>query len=318
MDPLYPNALICPRLKELEQFIYNTPEYVAMNTSTEIQQLNHDLDSILGGAGQWMWPDVYDCVLTAVCAGHPIPSGSNATVLMNDQIFNTLFDKGVYDLGYLYTYNHSEYSKLVMGNIAWHVRQNIQRILQDEDDHNGFWKLALFAGHDTTLMPFLAAVLGDAWDRKWSPYASMITMEIYSAANPTSTRTGYYFRIVYNGKALILPTCEHALCDVQHLLDALSFGQEHMMGCDILSSAESIHAVMDTTDSVGCPVDNATWAILQVFTLVFGMMLGALCSSTFNKWKLYRDFHRPKEQHIQLVQGISSDQNENLLSARNF
>jgi ubiquitin-like domain-containing CTD phosphatase 1 len=40
-------------------------------------------------------------------------------------------------------------------------------------------KLALFSGHDTTLMPILATLGGDVWaGAEWAPYASMILIEL--------------------------------------------------------------------------------------------------------------------------------------------
>lgn len=36
----------------------------------------------------------------------------------------------------------------------------------------------LLSGHDTTFIPFLAAVAPAAWDHEWPPYASLATIEL--------------------------------------------------------------------------------------------------------------------------------------------
>jgi ubiquitin-like domain-containing CTD phosphatase 1 len=67
----------------------------------------------------------------------------------------------------------SEYAKLGMENIApW---------LEEEDLKVDFPKLAVFAGHDTTIMPLLASLGPELWnDTDWAPYASMLVIEVRS------------------------------------------------------------------------------------------------------------------------------------------
>jgi hypothetical protein len=284
-------------LKELQSFIYKTPEYVARLPS---KQLNQQLNSILGGPGRWLWPDVYDCFLTAVCANHSLPFGTNQSVLMTDAIYEKTIAQGLYDLVYLYTYNNSEFSKLAMGNTAWHIAQNIQQRIENSDEG---LKFALFAGHDTTLMPFLAAVLGNAWDREWSPYASMISIEVYKAADETSSLSGYYFRMVYNGKAITFPACTQALCDLHYLLDALSFGQEHMP-CATTSSHASTTTI-PSSSSHSAPssslLDNSTWIITVIISLIIGMLFGAILLHIAQRWKFPSPSISTTIRHIQLT-----------------
>jgi hypothetical protein len=78
-------------------------------------------------------------------------------------------------------------------------------------------------------MPFLAAVVGDQWDQKWAPYASLITIELYENSN---TGESDLFRLVYNSKPLMVAGCIDYLCDVQYLIDALDFG-EPAMPCSV-------------------------------------------------------------------------------------
>lgn len=107
-------------------------------------------------------------------------------------------------------------------------------------------KFVLLSGHDTTLIPFLAAIAPDAWDKEWPRYASLITIELLRVAGTNSSSTAggsasasaaapqekeggsdldaggdaggggddgggwgeYYFRFVYNGEVLKLEGCD--------------------------------------------------------------------------------------------------------------
>lgn len=48
LDQIYPNSNVCPRLNTLEDTAYASPEWVAENTSTAINQLAANLDQIWG------------------------------------------------------------------------------------------------------------------------------------------------------------------------------------------------------------------------------------------------------------------------------
>lgn len=83
-------------------------------------------------------------------------------------------------------------------------------------------KLALFSGHDTTLMPILATLGQDVWSgTEWAPYASMILIEIYDMSVHPEYPSGYAFRLIYNGNVLTqhMENCSSELCDSKTLLD---------------------------------------------------------------------------------------------------
>ena len=68
------------------------------------------------------------------------------------------------------------------------------------------YQMTLWSGHDTTLVPILAAL--NQWDGIWAMYASQMQWEIYR--DPFSSE--YYLRVIYNGKELSLPGCPSTLC----------------------------------------------------------------------------------------------------------
>ena len=69
------------------------------------------------------------------------------------------------------------------------------------------YKLTLWSGHDTTLVPLLVAF--NQWNGVWAQYASQMQFEIYQSRSQGT----YSIRIAYNGKNLVLPGCETEVCD---------------------------------------------------------------------------------------------------------
>ena len=114
-------------------------------------------------------------------------------------------------------------------------------------------KLALFSGHDTTLIPLLASLGSRVWDgTEWIPYASMMVIEIHDIILVNSSLSvndlalvkkkfpsSKAFRIMYNGHVLTDKvdgcTLESDLCDVSYLMNQLlSFLQvDSPWSCDL-------------------------------------------------------------------------------------
>ena len=59
-------------------------------------------------------------------------------------------------------------------------------------------------------MPLLQAF--NASDRKWSPYASMVQLELLQASN--STNTDYAVRLLYHGQERRIPYCDSSPCSL--------------------------------------------------------------------------------------------------------
>eukprot|EP01055_Gregarina_sp_Pseudo9_P004028 Gregarina_sp_Pseudo_9__4027@NODE_416_length_2880_cov_199_351637_g393_i0_p1_GENE_NODE_416_length_2880_cov_199_351637_g393_i0NODE_416_length_2880_cov_199_351637_g393_i0_p1_ORF_typecomplete_len594_score69_09His_Phos_2/PF00328_22/4_8e272CSK_N/PF08521_10/0_18_NODE_416_length_2880_cov_199_351637_g393_i06972478 len=93
---------------------------------------------------------------------------------------------------------YQEFSPL----IARHPRFNVADPANPWDAK----KLILYAGHDTSIMPFLAAFEGTVFNKKWPPYASEVVLELHRGMKPDS----YFFRLIYNGEVLTseIPGCE--------------------------------------------------------------------------------------------------------------
>ena len=76
-------------------------------------------------------------------------------------------------------HNDSEYSKLSMGPLWAEILDIILPIVDPDDREPPENKLALIAGHDTSIIPLMASLDPDAWDDvEWPPYASMMIIEV--------------------------------------------------------------------------------------------------------------------------------------------
>lgn len=266
LDQIYPNSNVCPRLDEVKRQAYLADEWQNHIQSRDYKFLTNRISAIFGTTS-WTWNTILDCLMTTVCSDQQISDGN--TTSKNENMSDEMFDAIVKEVEYSYSYaalfNNSLYSKLAMGNTAWHIRNNIENAIQTPTEKS--LKFALFAAHDTTIMPFLASILGNKWDREWAGYASMITIEVYNASSPQ-----FLFRIVYNGKELQLNGCNEPLCDLAILLEALEYGQEHMpCSAEMISNTpeETVPHLNENS------LDYTDLLIVCIVSLLIGGLIGA-------------------------------------------
>lgn len=83
-----------------------------------------------------------------------------------------------------------EYAKLAMGPLWAEMKDTWEMFLDAHEDSKPPPlssdkivppRLAVYSGHDTTIMPLLASISPDLWkDAEWAPYASMVLIEVRS------------------------------------------------------------------------------------------------------------------------------------------
>ena len=305
LDEIYPNSNACPRLFTASSAAYSSAAWKSYNSSAYIKNLTSNLSSIFG-VGQWSWSDNLDCMMSTVCTGRSIPTVGPQ---MTDKLFNEAVNYTEFKYAYMALYNSSLYSKLALGRIAYDVRTRILPAL-NSTTYNNF---VLYSGHDTTLMPFLAALLGANWDRKWASYASMVYIEIYNSSTPGSSQL---FRVIYNGVQQQVPGCSKTgLCNISVLLGALSFGQENMP-CDfqaVVSDYDYYTNDDDNTDDCNpnsskkkdSKLSDRDWAGLCILSAVLGGLLG--CSGLVF-------YQRRSRSSYKSSNGLVGEENRNALS----
>jgi hypothetical protein len=93
----------------------------------------------------------------------------------------------------------AEYAKLAMGPLWAEMKDTWEMFLDADGDaypppitSNEMVppRLAVYSGHDTTIMPLLASISPDLWnDTEWAPYASMVLIEVRM---PMQTTDSYH------------------------------------------------------------------------------------------------------------------------------
>lgn len=279
IDQIAPNAAACPALVDAQAAAYSSYNFTHIVNDTGV--LTDELNAVWG-AGQWSYYSCIDCLMTTVCTGRGIPSNPETGVAMNQTLFDQAVDQATAIYAYQATYNNSWYSKLGMGRTIYNMRTHLEAAVNNDADAV---KFALWSAHDTSIMPFLAALMGESWDAKWARYAAMVTIELYANSDGSENDL---FRLTYNGEALAMPGCDGAtLCDVDTLLGLMAFAQEDMpcapaasTGDDDSSGGGSSSSSSSDSSALG-GLTLAGWAGMCALSGALGIVLGAVLWNGF-------------------------------------
>lgn len=128
------------------------------------------------------------------------------------------------------------YAKISMGALWFEIlkplKDTSQCMSRADMQSRKIPRLLLFSGHDDTLTPLLISL--GVWDQKWTPYASMLIIEVHVVIASSSQPPGegntiktfpsdHAFRLLYNGNVLTtkINGCEEDLCDLNLLLNLI-------------------------------------------------------------------------------------------------
>eukprot|EP00923_Selenidium_pygospionis_P038577 GHVN01067210.1.p1 GENE.GHVN01067210.1~~GHVN01067210.1.p1 ORF type:complete len:695 (+),score=76.36 GHVN01067210.1:7954-10038(+) len=169
--------------------------------------------------------------------------------------------------------------------------------------------LALFSGHDTTVMPFLASMGKDVFSGTWPPYASIIVFELLELESEL------FFRMVYNGEILHsrIPGCHdgHDLCKVKNFFRATDWARPGMRCKDVdlsetgeVKSETPISIKQMIATKIGVFAESNPFhsiaAVSGVAGLLLGLVFGVLGVAVLNKRHLVNRKYDPLS-----VQGAS-------------
>eukprot|EP01041_Mallomonas_annulata_P011349 gene11349-23756_t len=246
LDEIYPNFKVCPRILQLEDEVN---QQLFQDNQRKIE-LNTQINDIFG-IGQWNWNTMLDCLMTTICTDHHIPDVSpdgTGKLHMSEGLFNDILNEIENSFANLLLYNNSEWSKLSMRAVTSDISSRIKNIIfpYTKDLYlKTSPKFILNSGHDTTIMPLLAILLGDSWDKQWAPYAALLTIELYEAQSPGN----HLFRIVYDGIPLLIRGCNSVLCDVSVLLNLLAYDHD-ITDCNVVipTMRANLNSPLETTN----------------------------------------------------------------------
>jgi hypothetical protein len=138
-----------------------------------------------------------DILFTKLCHGQGVPMGPHYR-LPHSMVRQALQFSHVYA-----NVHHSGLAELQTLSILSQFAQRYLDLLRKLPSAK---KLVLYSAHDTTVGPFLQIL--NVWDGKWPPYASNVIVEFYERQDNTDMSLkgrikSSYFRVVYNGVALV-------------------------------------------------------------------------------------------------------------------
>ncbi|KAI9143896.1 histidine phosphatase superfamily [Paraphysoderma sedebokerense] len=213
-DTLYPHINTCSVLKkefaDFRKRVYQDTRQTVDWLKTELNGVAKDVE-VDEKKPRWsISPSphgIYDTVTAAIAHGYYVPPEITPNSLIMAEYLATR--EWIWSFGQTLTSKRLSIGRLIGElklNIEGHVRTNANAT-----------KMAIFSGHDSTLGPLLLAM--DVWDKRWPPFASMITFELFrqkSTAQPTAksqrqTQPGNYFvRMIYNSEPMYIPGCQSA------------------------------------------------------------------------------------------------------------
>eukprot|EP00752_Nemacystus_decipiens_P007485 g6687.t1 len=220
-DYLAPNEETCPRLAELSEEALTDPSWTAFVDGPVVKTLNDSMTSVW--EEEVVWWDVLDCLMTTACTGRELP----------EELTEDLFEEAVSFSTQQYvqesSFNDGAYAKLAMAKLTLEIRERMMGAMNGTSS----LKFVLLSGHDTTFIPFLAAVAPNVWDQEWPRYASLTTIELLRVAGANVTESSaaqeggsgdgvggeYYFRFVYNGDVLKLEGCDQEVDEYENSKD---------------------------------------------------------------------------------------------------
>lgn len=265
-DILAPNNAVCPKLDDLERLALESEQYIKkFETSEEAQKMNKLMEVNLTNGVNFR-AEALDCLMTSICSDKDLPtilrdygSSLDPSFSNTENNFERLMNYSIQAYSYKLLYNNSIYSRMAMGPLWNSILENINHFLvprkyfNDKENQYETPKLALFSGHDTTIMSLLASLGEQLWDGStWTPYASMFIIELHQLhgkeVNLVSfERNNLYpsekaFRIVYNGIVLTprikgCPKFED-LCDITILIDLVTPFTELTQECSQTQNEE--------------------------------------------------------------------------------
>jgi ubiquitin-like domain-containing CTD phosphatase 1 len=292
-DIVSENENLCPRLTQIRELFYLTEEFRQFNESAEAQSLrdfqrrelhtDHDME--------------LDCFMTTICTDRVLPDAINdyAGEDQTESMFLRLVHFYIRQYTSFAMANDAEYSRLAMGPLWAEIMDNVDRVIDNQSDAP---RLALFSGHDTTIIGLLAS-LSKVYDGSWPPYASQLLLEIHEIdldgrKDKALYTTEYGFRLIYNGQVLTdqvegCPPDAH-MCDVAVLKRHLNFPfrDRDCTRLDITTTAPSENGVAQVFDLFLSPSGFGVFVVIVLSSMAVGSVLMFLLLSKLQPQWIHR------------------------------
>ncbi|GAB5363121.1 hypothetical protein AAMO2058_000856200 [Amorphochlora amoebiformis] len=182
-ESLVPNSGHCPAYSYRSKIVAEEAKETPRVTKID-RQLMRGLGYPSGGI---RWAQAREVLTCYLLQGRELPNNLTA-----DDI-DAIGEVNGFIWGAQFT--DSTVARLSTGRLFAEVFSDFELAIDDPDDCN---KMSLYSGHDSTLVPLLAAL--GVYEGQWPPYASYIVIELAE-----STKTGdHWVRVQYNNEELLM------------------------------------------------------------------------------------------------------------------
>lgn len=241
---MYANSAGCPQLKLLMKENRKGVQEL-LRESEEFKRLSKEIEERSDGAvtPPFNVIDLYDAFTAVRSHGKKLPEW------MDLKLYADIEALAVRRINLLFNPNSAHLADVLhlgMGRLLQELVQNMESCITGSSSE----KLHLFSGHDTTVVPLLAA-FGMELDH-WPPYASHVELELWQCPSDSNT-SAYYVRVVYNGDEVTWPgLAAGEMCDLGHLTEYIlaRFMQHHPdIDCAVLADGVGKGAAPETAGS---------------------------------------------------------------------
>lgn len=215
---LFGNAEACDRLSNLiKEMALQAKKETPSPELQEIQErINHALN--LHPSERIDFLDLHDVVTTMLHHNKPLPEG-----MLDPELLKTIEEQASkrFSMFVAGSSSNKEILRLGMGRLLHLMLIRMQEAAQLEKSSTP--SMFLYSGHDSTIMPLLAA-LGMRSDNHWPVYASSIVFELWKSAHDGE----HYVKILYNKEEL--PIYGRSTCTLrtlkEHVLEPLTVSHD--------------------------------------------------------------------------------------------
>eukprot|EP00899_Mesostigma_viride_P012737 jgi/Mesvir1/21464/Mv03920-RA.1 len=229
-ENMYAHTNGCSRMKQIFKVAFEAMRSHPLGTEEELpgawrhrfRALQEDLEQRLDiHVPHFPWLSVADLFQCKLANDIEVPPTITQQVL--DEIRNNL------SKDWAHVFKDQESCQLGIGRLMAELGGRMEQRVHHKGG-NGL-KMALYSGHDTTLMPLL--VCTGLFDGAWPDYAAWVAVELWS----TDDEKEHFVRALYNGRELKIPQSLDALPEEDSLIDTNAVDRTDASGHSPYTSA---------------------------------------------------------------------------------
>eukprot|EP01126_Amoeba_proteus_P020686 TRINITY_DN2102_c0_g1_i16.p1 TRINITY_DN2102_c0_g1~~TRINITY_DN2102_c0_g1_i16.p1 ORF type:complete len:361 (-),score=58.34 TRINITY_DN2102_c0_g1_i16:336-1418(-) len=168
-ETMIPNSELCSGWLEISKQYESSPQYQKFQNNIWYP-LERDVEAALGFSVGDSLIMYFDCVQAVACHNLPFPNA------FTQELYDRITSANMYQYALNAFFQPSGYRynaiQIAMASFINEVITKIDSVARNESEE----KLAIFSGHDVTVLPFVLAY--GVWDNVWPAYASLIRIEL--------------------------------------------------------------------------------------------------------------------------------------------